>query len=101
MPIYDVGDHPSSTNIDTATRYWWMHEDQQQTADSVAGIIRAIDDEQQYRREANLRNLRMYSNLSILGLTGKDYIGDDTLPNNRLSLNVVESVIEAGKALKL
>ena len=80
-------------------RHWWK-EDEDTIPESINGIIGELDSEQGYRTSANLRNLRMYTNLAVLGLSASEYASDESaMPTDRLTLNVVESVIETAKAL--
>lgn len=80
-------------------REWW-HKEGDECADVVCSIVKALDEEQSYRVQANKRNLRLYSNLAVLGLGGSEYSTEESsLPTNRLTLNVVESVVETAKAL--
>ena len=80
------------------TRNIWWRSGREEVHEDICSMVRALDDEQGYRREANLRNLRLYSNLAIMGLGPGDYTARESLPSSRLTLNVVESVIESAKA---
>lgn len=77
---------------------WWELE-KSEAPEAIANAVGALDNEQSYRTESNLRNLRLYSNLVTMGFGASEYADDNHLPHNRLTLNVVESVIEAAKAL--
>lgn len=82
--------------------YWWNREDVEggtDLAETLVGHFKQLDEEQSYRREANLRNLRLYSNLAVLGLSSVNYSQDDILPANRLKMNVIQSVIDTSQAL--
>jgi len=80
------------------TRIWWQ-EDDDSIAPVLNEVITQLDESQGYRTANNLRNMRMYSNLAIMGLSAEEYTGEEALPSNRLTLNVVESVVETAKAL--
>jgi hypothetical protein len=83
---------------DTELRIWWDGNDDD-IPSTITNIIDRLDNEQSYRSDANLLNLRLYSNLAILGMGSADYMDEGVMPTNRLTLNIVESAIEASKAL--
>lgn len=79
---------------------WWSPEIKgEELAHSLVGHFKTLDDNQSYRREANLKNLRLYSNLAVLGLSAADYMHEEILPRNRLKMNIIQSVIDTSQAL--
>lgn len=77
--------------------FWW---DDDHRGDDRAGAlwstVYAIDQNQDYRRAANLHHLRLYSNRLASGLTGRDYSLTDS--GDRIKLNVIKSVVDAAIA---
>lgn len=73
-------------------QYWWelpkssVHE-------SIFGIVRFLDQNQGYRQQANIRHMRLYGNLNVLGMTANTYSQTASVssPFDRISLNVVQS----------
>jgi len=79
---------------------WWSPETKdEELAHSLVSHFKSLDENQSYRREANLRNLRLYSNLAVLGLSSTDYMQEELLPRNRLKMNVIQSAIDTAQAL--
>ena len=79
-------------------RLWWK-EDKAGMPAVLQEVMHQLDEDQNYRTDANLRNMRLYSNLAIMGLSAEEYTGSETLPTNRLTYNVVEAGIETAGAL--
>ena len=79
---------------------WWNPEiKDEELAHSLVGHFKSLDENQSSRREANLRNLRLYSSLALLGLSSTDSASQELLPLNRLKMNVTQSVIDTAQAL--
>ncbi len=75
--------------------FWW-DDDQDDRAAALWSTLYAIDQNQDYRRAANLHHLRLYSNRLASGLSGRDYSLTDS--GDRIKLNVIKSVVDAAKA---
>lgn len=72
--------------------YWWK-EDKSKLHETLFGILRHLDQNQAYIQQANLRNLRLYGNLNVLGLSATTYSQNQVSinPVDRITLNVVQS----------
>lgn len=70
---------------------WWKETDQQAVARALFDMILHIEDDQQERREKNLRCLRLYGNYDYQGLGPYAYSRPQTpqLPENRVKMNVI------------
>jgi len=64
----------------------------QRRAREAAADFQAIVKDQTYREDRLLRNLRLYTNLKVLGLDAYNYEAQ-RLPANRLRLNLVAAVV--------
>jgi hypothetical protein len=75
--------------------YWWELKGADR-AKEVAGIITQIDNEQSYKRDSNLKCMRMYANIPILGLNTTNYarVSNSALPGERYTFNVVRSNVD-------
>lgn len=86
-------------NDDAQVRTWWDLK----AGDLASAVFTACDrlaQDQSYRSESNLRHARLYSNLAILGLTSSQYAQRAVpLPRNRLTFNIVQSVVDTAQAL--
>jgi hypothetical protein len=85
--------------LEQLNEHWWNIQDHETLASELSQIVTKLDEDQAYRQDLNLRNLRLYSSLAIMGLGANEYTGQESLPSNRLKLNVVESVCETIKAV--
>lgn len=72
--------------------YWWKEQDPHSM---VVGAVKWLDTNQAYQYELNLRNLLLYSNRSAWGLRSGDYVSKLSLPSSRLTVNAIQSVIDA------
>jgi hypothetical protein len=75
--------------------YWWELKGDAR-AREITGIISQIDNEQSYKRDANLKHMRMYANIPILGLNTTNYarVSNAALPSERYTFNLVRSTID-------
>ena len=71
---------------------WWKNKDSHQ---QIAEDMKLLFRQQNSRHIENLTNLRLYGNRFITGLTGDTYEQTDPLQHERLTLNVIQSVIDA------
>jgi len=71
--------------------FWWQ-EDKDRAHTSVFHTAKTLRDEQQYRYSSNKRHARLYGNIELMGLYGRDYATNRS--TERLTLNVVQSVID-------
>lgn len=72
--------------------YWWKEPDSK-LHETLFGIIRYLDQNQNYVQQNNLRHLRLYGNLNVLGLSASTYSQNQSVnsPFDRVTLNVVQS----------
>jgi len=72
--------------------YWWKEPDSK-LHETLFGIIRYLDQNQNYVQQNNLRHLRLYGNLNVLGLSSNTYSQSSSVnaPFDRVTLNVVQS----------
>lgn len=72
--------------------YWW-NANKGKLHELLFGIIRHLDQTQNYVQQANLKHLRLYGNLNVLGLSASTYTQNQSLntQNDRVTLNVVQS----------
>src|SRR6185369_1592666 len=75
--------------------YWW-EEKTEAINKTVFGIVRYLDQNQAHRQQANLRNMRLYGNLNVLGMTANTYSHANAVWNafDRISLNIIQSCID-------
>jgi hypothetical protein len=74
--------------------YWW-EKPKGQKHKTVFGIARFLRRNQAYRREANLRHLRLYGNVNTLGLSAYNYSASTPLGlSDRLTYNLIQSIID-------
>lgn len=71
--------------------YWWQ-DDTDKAHANVFRTAKTLRDEQQYRYSANKRHARLYGNIELMGLYGRDYATNRS--TERLTLNIVQSVID-------
>lgn len=75
-----------------ARRKWWKNPEPHK---QIAEDLKLLFTQQNNRHLENLTNLRLYGNRFITGLTGDAYEQTDPLRSERLTLNVIQSVIDA------
>jgi hypothetical protein len=75
---------------------WWT-ADKNKAANRLIEAFQQIDAEQRYRRDANIRHLRLYGNPVLMGLTGINY--GISLPSARPKFNVVQSIVDTALAI--
>lgn len=76
-------------------KYWWELKGAER-AREISGIITQIDNEQSYKKDANLKHMRLYANIPILGLNTTNYarVSNAALPGERYTFNIVRSNID-------
>ncbi len=79
-------------------QHWWQ-KPKGTIAESTFETFRRIRNDQAYRREDLLRHVRLYSNKYIQGLSASLYARENPLPANRLTLNVVQAVVDTAHSL--
>lgn len=74
----------------TATKYWW--EAKENVHKLIHGVVKAMENDQAYRKVDDLRNYRLYANQDVEGFGLRAYTRSrKPLEPERLSFNVVES----------
>lgn len=77
---------------------WWKEIKGQVHADCLA-VVKKIKERQQYRKSENLRYVRLYGNLEVLGITSALYSRPSSSAlNNRVTLNVIQSCVDTAAA---
>ena len=80
------------------TKSWWL-EPKDKIANSVQGIVSRIEATQTGRSASFVRFARMYGNLEALGWAHVSNLANNSeVTNNRMRLNVIQSVIDAAAA---
>ncbi len=72
---------------------WWV-EKPENLYKSIEGVVEAIDNAQSGRRLMNVKFARMYGNYESIGLPSVNALQSDG-SGNRVTLNVIQSVIDA------
>lgn len=73
--------------------YWWNKG--ADVHDHVNALAAAIKKEQDYREEDNLRHLRLYGNMAVEGMGGKQYSrAPNRTSRHRVTLNVIQSMCD-------
>ena len=80
---------PESESLRT---YWWK-DTKTNVSKTLFGIIRYLDQNQAYVQQNNLRHLRLYGNMNVIGLSTHTYAQNQNInsPYDRVTLNVVQS----------
>lgn len=73
----------------------WWESPKNETHKNLVDTVKAIRNNQGYRKDDNLRHARLYGNMDIVGLSSYAY----SVPNpgsfhNRVTLNVVQAVVD-------
>jgi hypothetical protein len=87
-------DYTYSDNAQNLT--YWYEEKGDKIADSVFATIKFLDLYQGYREVDNLRNMRLYGNLRVLGYSAGNYARTESMDmrKNRVTLNIVQSMCD-------
>lgn len=72
--------------------FWWETKNRDDLHSAVHKTIEALKKKQAGRAQDNLRNMRLYGNLEILGLRSDSYHRTKSL--NKLTLNVIQSNVD-------
>lgn len=92
----------NSKDRESIKQWWTCEPNSLKAAESLHALYEVLIDLNQWRYEANLRHMRLYNNQNLQGLNLKNYMqplnstpsGIPTLINDRLTLNVIKSVID-------
>lgn len=78
--------------MSTPREKWWKLP---QPNEQITADLKVLFTQQATRQEENLTNLRLYGNRYITGMSGNAYEQMDPLQTERLTLNVIQSCIDA------
>ncbi len=73
---------------------WWV-TDEAHRHEAVAQTVKFLREHNNWRREMNLRHMRLYGNLDIPGYGPTDYYKSASSQSDKLSLNIIKSVCDA------
>jgi hypothetical protein len=75
---------------------WWLAEDETAMARELYATLSFLDKEQRPRKERNMQCLRMYGNLDYVGMGPFSYTRTNSaaLPENRVKLNIIASMVD-------
>src|SRR5574343_1361833 len=76
-------------------QYWWERPENQ-AHENIFNILRFLGNNQGWIREGHLRNMRLYGNLNVMGLSANTYSQNAAVnpPYDRLSLNIIQSMCD-------
>ena len=79
---------------------WWLSPDAERGKD-LFGVVRGIEQRQNYRRIKNIHHARLYSNQPIDGLMGNTFYREaqNRAKFDRVRFNLVKSCIDTAQAL--
>lgn len=86
----------------TGTDLRWWSPDKQNRHETVAALVRQIQQRNAYRRRSDLHHARLYSDRAISSLSGQGYARNDEAlfeARPRLGLNVVRSCVDSATSL--
>lgn len=74
--------------------YWWQSKEDQVHA-AVFPIVKYLHQNQSYRRDRDLIHMRLYGNMDIAGMVGREYFHDNSpKAQSKIKLNVCKSVVD-------
>ncbi|NBS71752.1 hypothetical protein EBT31_22985, partial [bacterium] len=79
--------------------FWWAIEDESKVHIYAVEQLRFLDQNQTYMSQKNLRNVRLYGNLDVMGLTPFNYLRSTGMNTNlgfpsRVTYNIVQSCVD-------
>lgn len=79
--------------------FWWNIEDESKVHIYAVEQLRFLDQNQTYMSQKNLRNVRLYGNLDVMGLTPFNYLRSTGMNTNlgfpsRVTYNIVQSCVD-------
>lgn len=80
----------------TPVQHYWWEDDTKRVHETIFSIIKYLEQNQNQTHEMNLRHMRLYSNINILGLSIYSYGRTEGSKYNfdRLTYNIVQSCID-------
>jgi hypothetical protein len=77
-----------------SNKYWWLEEGDE-CGKAAFEVVNFLRNNQVFRQEANLRHMRLYSNMNVIGLSAARYAtSNQRKPEGRLKLNIIQSIID-------
>jgi hypothetical protein len=77
----------------------WYKEQKGKINESIVPFVKYLKQNQSYRHIENLRYVRMYGNLDIMGLSSTQYARPNpSTVNNRVTLNVIKSCVDTAQS---
>jgi head-to-tail connecting protein len=78
-----------------SSKYWW-EQDKTKLHQPIFGVIKHLETNQASIRDANLRNLRLFSNSDILGLSSHNFSRSNNPVQqiDRLTMNIIYSMCD-------
>jgi hypothetical protein len=81
-----------------AQNYWWNAKEGEANQ-GLSQIVRHLRENQNYRHEDNLRHVRLYGNMDVVGLSTGNYSRPNAAGiNHRVTLNVIKSCVDTAQA---
>lgn len=74
--------------------FWWREGNARDRAMRLIAAARDLKQRSSEREQSNLRHARLYGNFDVVGFNARDHARQASLPQNRISLNVVASCVD-------
>lgn len=81
------------SDLQSPNPFWWK-EGKKTLHQDLFGIVKSIEDNQAHLTQANLRHLRLYGNLEVLGMGIYSYYRANQSTDDRLKLNICKAVAD-------
>lgn len=91
---FEPGSQAASARGDVG--YWWKEEDAAERGQYLVAAAQKLrdDDQTNQRSQSNLRHAALYGNFEAASFNVRDYTRQSSLPQNKISLNVVVSCVD-------
>lgn len=85
--------------MDKAQKMWWA-SNKDDVAIDIYDVVSRIHNTTEERRERNLRSLKLYGNVDLVGLAPYSFSTSalPSLPDNRVKINIVSSMVDTVSA---
>lgn len=79
---------------------WWALEAEEDISRALFDLLTSLEDDQRQRRDKNMQCLRLYGNADFIGMGPYQYAKTNSanLPENRVKMNIVSSMIDTVSA---
>lgn len=78
--------------------YWWLETNSDDRANRICTAAELLTQNAEDRQQANLRHARLYGNFDSVGLGIRNYTQSASIPQNKISLNVVAACVDTLQA---